>query len=157
ASDLHDVQLDLSRFPAGAVSSGSIELSLDETDRVIRAPSIQGGAVALQVPFLVSAERAEFAAFLESDGAPPIALAEDRTAWIGARKVALVVERRGRPAMRIRLGDGRTQDLRADEAELRFPLELPTDGLRTVEVQSTRFDTAGQSLADQPDTRRIFR
>jgi hypothetical protein len=49
------------------------------------------------------------------------------------------------------------QDLGADEAELRFPLEISDDGIESVEVQSTRFDTAGQSLADQPDTRRVFR
>jgi serine/threonine-protein kinase len=153
----HEVPFDLATVGAVDASSGWIELRLDEGDRVIRARTSQGGLASRTLPFLVSAEKAEFAAFLAIEGKPATPLAEDRTAWVASRKLALVVERRGRAGMRVRLGDGRMQDLRSDDAELRFPLEFTGEGVQSVEVEATRYDTAGQSLADRPDTKRSFR
>ena len=156
ANERHEIPVDLSALPADA-SSGSIEVRLDESDHVVRARSSQAGVAVRTVSFLVSAERADFAAFLEVEGKPAIPLAEDRTAWVASKKLTLLVERRGRPAMNVRLGDGRAKDLGADEPELSFSLDLPGDGLQTVEIRSTRYDSAGRSLAEQPDTKRVFR
>ena len=157
---LHEIQLALPPAPADAVRTGAVEIRLDEKDLVVRT---EGGArvgTTVSVPFVVSSERADFDAFLETavvgGGDLRVPLAEGRTTWVGQGKLALVIERRGRPAMSLRLGDGRNGILEAGRQEIRFPLEIDGEGTRSLEVQSFRFDTSERSLAERPDTARTF-
>jgi len=157
ASSRHEIAIDLGPTPGEQVRTGSIELRVDEGDLVVRTDPAQRGVVALSIPFLVSAERADFSALLELPDGLRVPLAEDRTNWVGVAKLLLVVERRGRPAMRLGLSDGRSGILKAGQQELHFPLDLSGDETQALVIESYRFDTAEQSHADQPDAQRSFR
>ncbi len=157
AASLHEIPIELGPISGVEVRTGSVELRADESDLVVRTNPAQRGVVSLSIPFLVSAERADFGALLELPDGLRVPLAEDRTTWVGTGNLVLVAERLGRPAMSLRLDDGRSGILKAGQQEMRFPLDIQGDATHALGILCYRFDTAEQSLADQPDTHRSFR
>lgn len=153
---LHEIPVTPPSPDLDGILRGNLELFVDENEGVVHADTDQRGRMRVSVPFVVSAERADFIAALELPSRERVPLDTETITWIGSHEYSLIVERRGRPAMRLHLDDGRTGELQADKREFRFRSGGVEEGLHAIEMQAFRMDTSEQSFAEAPDVTRRY-